>query len=131
MSKPSIELFKTFIKNHPTLIDEVKKGNWTWKELYEEWYVLGDEDEKWIPYRKLDDKEQAEGLIGIFSKVKNINLEEVQKNIVEMKGLIGTIQEFVRDLHPNKHQQSPNRYPPYYNAPYQSQSKNYNMERYY
>lgn len=121
-----IEEFKAFVKSHPGLIDEVKDGRRTWKELYEEWYVLGDEDERWSQYTKLNEEENVKGIAGVFSKLKNINLDEVQKNIVEMKGLVSTIQEFVRDVQPEKRQIPPNHYPsraPYYHQYYNENQK--------
>lgn len=123
-----IELFKTFVKNHPGLIDEVKNGKWTWKELYEEWFLLGDDDERWSRFAKLDEEEKVDGFEGVFSKLKNINLDDVQKNIVEMKGLVSTIQEFVRDLQPNKRQSPPNHYPnrvPYYYHQYYNENQKF------
>ena len=35
---PSVQKFKGFVKDHPELIQEVRKGNTTWQELYEDWY---------------------------------------------------------------------------------------------
>ncbi len=44
---PSVIKFKEFVKNNPKLIQEVRKGKATWQELYEDWYVLGEEDKRW------------------------------------------------------------------------------------
>ncbi len=122
MPQKPIDLFKAFIKKHPGLIDEVKNGAWTWKELYEEWYLLGDDDEKWIPYAKdAAQDEKTDGFAALFSKLKNVNLEDVHKNIVEMRGLVSSIQEFVRELQPNK----PSRPPLYDFQPNQSFPSHY------
>ncbi|MGX6442070.1 YlbD family protein [Neobacillus sp. K501] len=44
---PSVIEFKEFVRNNPNLIREVRSGKSTWQELYEDWYLLGDEDTRW------------------------------------------------------------------------------------
>ncbi|PKR86936.1 YlbD family protein [Heyndrickxia camelliae] len=48
---PSVEKFKSFVKEHPGLIKEVRKGEHTWQELFEDWYLLGEDDPKWETYQ--------------------------------------------------------------------------------
>ncbi|WP_158211769.1 YlbD family protein [Alkalihalobacterium alkalinitrilicum] len=49
---PSIQQFKMFVKQHPLLIHEVRNGNKTWQDFYEEWTLLGEEHPNWEPYRR-------------------------------------------------------------------------------
>lgn len=44
---PSVLKFKEFVKNNPKIIQEVRRGNATWQELYEDWYLLGEDDQRW------------------------------------------------------------------------------------
>ena len=44
---PSVLQFKEFVKNNPKIIQEVRNGKSTWQELYEDWYLLGEEDSRW------------------------------------------------------------------------------------
>src|SRR6478736_2873314 len=44
---PSVIKFKEFVKNNPKIIQEVRQGRATWQELYEDWYLLGEDDERW------------------------------------------------------------------------------------
>ena len=44
---PSVLQFKEFVKNNPKIIQEVRKGKATWQELYEDWYLLGEDDSRW------------------------------------------------------------------------------------
>jgi len=112
MSQKTIEPFKAFIKKHPGLIDEVKKGKWTWKELYEEWKIFGEDDEKWERYKDPEEIKTEHGFSGILSKMKQINLQDVHKNIVELKELVQTIQQFIHELQPQQNQYSKyNRFP--------------------
>lgn len=104
MSKQSIESFKQFVKNHPGLIHEVRKGKRNWQELYEEWYILGDEDEIWKPYRKNDIDNHTDPLPTLFSKImekmKQVDFNEVEKNIVQVNSVIDNIQQLLREFRP-------------------------------
>ncbi len=55
---PSVEKFKEFVKQNPRVIKEVRDGNATWQELYEDWYLLGEEDSRWDSYRENKDNTQ-------------------------------------------------------------------------
>lgn len=48
---PSVVEFKQFVKSHPKLVEQVRKRQKTWKELYEDWYLFGAEDPMWEAYR--------------------------------------------------------------------------------
>ncbi|WP_455749004.1 YlbD family protein [Heyndrickxia oleronia] len=48
---PSVEKFKAFVKTHPKIIQDVRNGNHTLQELYEEWYLLGEEDPYWEKFQ--------------------------------------------------------------------------------
>lgn len=112
MSQRTLESFKAFVKKHPGLIDEVKKGKWTWKELYEEWQIFGDKDERWNRYRETEETINEYRLSGILAKIKQIKLQDVHKNIVELKELVQTIQQFIHELQPQENKYSEyNRFP--------------------
>lgn len=55
---PSVEKFKEFVKQNPQIIKEVRAGNTTWQELYEDWYLLGEEDSRWDSYKENKDEAQ-------------------------------------------------------------------------
>lgn len=50
---PSVQEFKEFVKSHPLLVKEVRSGNKTWQDLFEEWIILGDNHANWEPYKKI------------------------------------------------------------------------------
>jgi outer membrane protein assembly factor BamD (BamD/ComL family) len=58
---PSVLKFKEFVKNNPKLIQEVRQEKATWQELYEDWYLLGEDDERWktVENNKKNDSELA------------------------------------------------------------------------
>ncbi len=57
---PSIESFKVFVKNHPRVMEEVRSGKLTLQELYEEWFLLGEDDTRWMTF--VQRKKQMETL---------------------------------------------------------------------
>ena len=64
---PSVIKFKEFVKNNPALIKEVRNGNSTWQEMYEDWFLLGEEDNRWeklgaTPSSPVEPEEDKRGL---------------------------------------------------------------------
>jgi hypothetical protein len=100
---PSIQQFKMFVKENPGLIKEVRSGNASWQELYEEWYLLGEEDARWDSYRegneatqKQEDSEEegksGEWMSKIMHTVKNMDQEQLQGQIGNISQAIAAIQ---------------------------------------
>jgi hypothetical protein len=97
---PSVIKFKDFVKSNPKLIQEVRKGNATWQELYEDWYLLGEDDKRWETLGS--DKTETEtenstetkgdwksNLVGM---VKNMDANQMQQHINNLSQAIGAIQ---------------------------------------
>ncbi|MEW8971367.1 YlbD family protein [Mesobacillus jeotgali] len=95
---PSVVKFKEFVKNHPELVQEVRKGNTTWQEMYEDWYLLGEDDPKWNKSSndkdgKSEEKEKKTDWLGtIMGAVKNMDPEQVQGQIHNISQALGAIQ---------------------------------------
>lgn len=51
MKVEKITEFKEFVRQHTGLKDSVRKGNTSWQNLYEEWYLYGSDDKQWSPYK--------------------------------------------------------------------------------
>jgi Putative coat protein len=99
---PSVQEFKTFIKKHPNLIQEVRKGNKNWQELYEDWYLLGEDDEIWKPYKTEEEKEtktkkenKSDFMSQIINSVKKIDVNEIEHHIANVNNAISTIQNLL------------------------------------
>jgi hypothetical protein len=104
-ARPSVEKFKQFVKKHPLLKQEVKKGNYTWQELFEEWYVFGSDHEQWKAYRgeaegasgtdkdKSDDKLNKTDFVSLLlHSVKNVDINQIQQYISGANQALGAIQ---------------------------------------
>ncbi|MCL6586904.1 MAG: YlbD family protein [Anoxybacillus sp.] len=98
---PSVEQFKQFVKKHPKIIQEVRKGKKTWKQLYEDWYLFGEEDELWNEYKEEEKKQETDGSVlihKVLSVVKNIDPNEMQKHIATVQEAIAAIQNVIGQL---------------------------------
>lgn len=97
---PSVRQFKEFVKRHPRILEEVRKGNATLQELYEEWYLLGEDDSRWDKYKndsqnnqaKKSDKDFFESLINVF---KNIDANQLQTYIATLSEALGALQNLI------------------------------------
>lgn len=100
---PSIQQFKEFVKENPQLIKEVRSGKATWQELYEDWYLLGEEDSRWDSYREGTNRSQknnesekkeksSDWMSKIMNTVKNMDQEQLQGQIGNISQAIAAIQ---------------------------------------
>ncbi|NLP50834.1 YlbD family protein [Bacillus sp. RO1] len=103
---PSIEKFKDFVKRHPKLSQEVKSKKKTWQDLFEEWYLLGEEDESWKSYR--DDEAQEEKLEKksdvipqLLQSLKKMDVNQMQYHLTNVNSAIGNIQQLIQQFIPN------------------------------
>lgn len=107
---PSIEQFKNFVKNHPGLIIEVRKGSATWQELFEEWYLLGENDPKWTKYNKYIKEEEPKqetkkenNLTGltfnqIMNYIKKLDIHQLQQYLGQMSDAIASLQNLLAQM---------------------------------
>ncbi|EIJ81624.1 hypothetical protein PB1_01745 [Bacillus methanolicus PB1] len=99
---PSVQKFKEFVQSNPKIILKVRKGEATWQELYEDWYLLGEDDPRWDSYRS-EQTEQKESetekkddwkaqLIGLFKKM---DANQIEKHIHNLSQALGAIQNVI------------------------------------
>ncbi|TYS70722.1 cytosolic protein [Sutcliffiella horikoshii] len=103
---PSIEKFKDFVKRHPKLSQEVKSKKKTWQDLFEEWYLLGEEDESWKSFR--DDETQEEKtekksdvIPQLLQSLKKMDVNQMQYHLTNVNSAIGNIQQLIQQFIPN------------------------------
>jgi hypothetical protein len=97
---PSVVKFKEFVKNNPKLIQEVRKGNSTWQELYEDWYLLGEDDKRWetIGTEKKEEEPEApsekkgDWYSNILGMINKMDPNQVQNHINNLSQALGAIQ---------------------------------------
>lgn len=97
---PSVQQFKEFVKNHPKMVKEVRNGNVTWQELFEEWYLLGEEDPRWSEFREYSDEEKSsthkqeksDFIPQVLHAIKNMDPNQIQGHIASLSQALGAIQ---------------------------------------
>lgn len=121
MVKTDIESFKEFVHKHPELIKEVQKNKRPWKEVYQDWIVLGEEHESWNQYSKEKKKQQdkrsssaknmkAELTIGdIIAGLSKLQINDVQKYLSQFGSLMDAVQELLQQF--NNQSDRPNQLP--------------------
>lgn len=110
---PSIKQFKEFVKEYPGLIKEVRSGKATWQGLFEEWYLLGEEDSRWDSYREgmhssqqNEESEKTEKssdwMSKIMNTVKSMDQEQLQGQIGNISQAIAAIQGVLTQFQGNQ-----------------------------
>ena len=111
--RPSVEKFREFVRDRPYIVNEVRNKQATWQELFEEWYLLGEDHPRWQSDNKAVEPESIERkeeppnsagdvetgsqsnpeLIGsVINAVKNMDLSQIQQYISSANQAIGAIQ---------------------------------------
>lgn len=116
---PSVQQFKEFLQNHPHLIKMVRKGEYTWQELYEDWYLLGDDDPKWSAPKDADTGKTSKSennkisLSQITNIFKSIDINQVQNHIQQLSQAIGAIQGVLSQFQSTSQQEQGPQPPPH------------------
>lgn len=100
---PSIEEFKKFVHKYPKMIEEVQAGKVTLQELYEDWYLLGEEDSRWDAYRseekpKETPSEQGDWLSTVLGSLKKMDPNQLQAQLGQLSSAIGAIQGVIAQI---------------------------------
>lgn len=106
---PSIEKFKDFVKRHPKLSEEVRNKRKTWQDLFEEWYLLGEEDESWESFRqdgaakddKVDKGAKSDVIPQLLQSLKKMDMNQMQYHLTNVNSAIGNIQQLIQQFLPN------------------------------
>ncbi|HYK74675.1 MAG TPA: YlbD family protein [Pseudoneobacillus sp.] len=102
---PNVVKFKEFVKQNPKIIKEVRSGNVTWQELYEDWYLLGEDDPRWENFNNQERKNEtnnnqkentedkkSDWMGQIFGYLKSMDINQMQHHINHVSQAIGAVQ---------------------------------------
>lgn len=109
---PSVQQFKEFVKENPHIIQEVRSGEATWQQLFEDWYLLGEEDARWSSEQNTGqstEKTEETGtntskslwMSSIMDSIKNMDQNQLQGYIANINQALGTIQGVIAQFSPN------------------------------
>jgi hypothetical protein len=97
---PSVVKFKEFVKQYPKISSEVKKGTVSWQELYEDWYLLGEDDPRWDQFKDFKEVEKensveenkSDFMTQIFDYFKTMDVNQMQQYISNASQALGAVQ---------------------------------------
>jgi hypothetical protein len=97
---PSVVKFKEFVKQYPKISSEVKKGTVSWQELYEDWYLLGEDDSRWDQFKDFKEVEKensveenkSDFMTQIFDYFKTMDVNQMQQYISNASQALGAVQ---------------------------------------
>lgn len=91
--------FKTFVKDHPELITDMKKHGHNWKDLYDAYQLFGNEAEIWSLYRT-SEKKKGSDIKGTLKKVteyiQELDGESVKQHLTLVDGLLTELQGYLK-----------------------------------
>lgn len=90
--------FKEFVKDHPLLKFEVRDGKRTWQNIYEEWVLLGSDDESFKKFVEKDNATQTvkgqEMIRNIVNYFKKIDPDSLTKTLNNAQKIMSIVQGF-------------------------------------
>ena len=79
------EDFKNFVNNHKELIKYVNTDKMTWQKFYDMYSLYGENSDVWDEYFSKEDNKSNISLKNILDSLKNLDTNEVQKNINSLR----------------------------------------------
>ena len=92
----NIENFKVFVKSKPALISYVRNNEMTWQQFYDLWYLYGPNHEIWNKYTDNPSNNDADSVGDFINMIRNVDMENVRKNISNIEKAIGMFQQLVK-----------------------------------
>ena len=94
--------FKEFVREHPVLVNYVKKDEMTWQKFYEMYDLYGKDDKIWDSYlnesepvkETVKDSSTIFGIHELANWLKNIDLDGLQEGIGNVQRVLGVVQDF-------------------------------------
>ena len=95
---PAVEEFKKFVNQNPKVMEEVRTGKATLQDLFEDWYLLGENDPRWDSCRSGQKKsdspseKKTDVIAGILEKLKNMDPNMISSHIGQLSQALGAVQ---------------------------------------
>ena len=89
------EDFKNFVNNHKELIRYVNSDKMTWQKFYDMYSLYGEQSDVWDEYFKKDDNKSSISFKDIIDKVKELDPDEVQKNINSLNKILSLVSTLI------------------------------------
>jgi len=92
----SVDSFKKFVKDRPSLVNYVKAGDKTWQDFYEMYELYGENSEVWKDYVKVVGSSPVT-IKDFMNMFKNMDMKEVQNSISSIQKGIGYLENMLRN----------------------------------
>ncbi|MBR2997562.1 MAG: hypothetical protein IKF37_00610 [Bacilli bacterium] len=89
------EDFKNFVNNHKELIKYVNTDKMTWQKFYDMYSLYGENSDVWDEYFSKEDNKSNISIKNILDSLKNLDADEVQKNINSLNKILSLISTLV------------------------------------
>ena len=91
-----MEEFRAFVLKYPKVRDDVVNGNRTWQNIYEDFVILGPDNEVWNKYKEQKgiDFLSSDGMKNIMNYVKKINPDSISKTLNTIQKVLQISQSF-------------------------------------
>lgn len=101
--------FRVFLKKYPGIVEDVKSGNHSWQQMYENWVILGENDTLWQKYQTVPIVKETEqktksnsieellsttSLKNVFNYVKKIDPDSISKTLNTVQKVLQITQSF-------------------------------------
>ena len=97
--------FRNFIAKYPLIKEDVLNGKKTWQQIYENWVLLGEQDEIWNTYRTntevknnssntFNNMFKSDNMKQVWNYVKKINPDNVSKTLGTVQKVLQITQSF-------------------------------------
>ncbi len=89
--------FRTFVNQYPKIKEDVRNGNRTWQSVYEDFVILGVDNDVWDKYKEkktATDFLSSDGLKNIMGYIKKINPDSISKTLNTVQKVLQISQSF-------------------------------------
>ncbi|WP_064093828.1 YlbD family protein [Rossellomorea aquimaris] len=108
---PKVKEFKEFVRENPKIARDVRNGQANWQDLFEDWYLLGEEDTRWDQYKEGNSKSNVNSISSEGKKsgwmdqvgemVKKMDANQLQQHINSLSEALGAVQGVLSQFQSN------------------------------
>lgn len=99
----SVESFKNFVKDKPSLINYVESGKKSWQDFYNLYSLYGEKEDVWKKYLEEGASEVAGATLGtvtfkdLFEQFKNVDVSSIRDSLNSLQKGINYISDLAKE----------------------------------
>lgn len=90
--------FRVFVSKYPKIREVVQSGKKTWQNIYEDWVILGEDNDTWNIYKEqkkeVVDFLSSDNIKNIMGYIKKINPDSISKTLNTIQKVLQISQSF-------------------------------------